>query len=245
MIFIIKNTMTIGQIKSAIEKKLLESYTNNTFSNEIKIFKKLVLENKNIGKLFYLYDELNSKKGLNESVVDTYINECITLFENTINKINPDEFTPLKNWVRNTKTDNLYENIDNLFSYDVTKIDMKIQSRKLVSEQLKKQSDVSKEVINIPLSSSLNIANKVLSQHIEDLSESEKKELIGIITTSDNELKDKFNILKENTISKLLVLKESSDDETSSKIEDTIEKIRFESFDKLNYYRMKVLLESL
>jgi len=237
--------MTIGQIKSAIEKKLLESYTNNTFSNEIKIFKKLVLENKNIGKLFYLYDELNSKKGLNESVVDTYINECITLFENTINKINPDEFTPLKNWVRNTKTDNLYENIDNLFSYDVTKIDMKIQSRKLVSEQLKKQSDVSKEVINIPLSSSLNIANKVLSQHIEDLSESEKKELIGIITTSDNELKDKFNILKENTISKLLVLKESSDDETSSKIEDTIEKIRFESFDKLNYYRMKVLLESL
>lgn len=237
--------MTIGQIKSAIEKKLLESYTNNTFSNEIKIFKKLVLENKNMGKLFYLYDELNSKKGLNESVVDTYINECITLFENTINKINPDEFIPLKNWVRNTKTDNLYENIDNLFSYDVTKIDMKIQSRKLVSEHLKKQSDVSKEVINIPLSSSLNIANKVLSQHIEDLSESEKKELIGIITTSDNELKDKFNILKENTISKLLVLKESSDDETSSKIEDTIEKIRFESFDKLNYYRMKVLLESL
>ena len=237
--------MRIGQIKSAIEKKLLESYTNNTFSNEIKIFKKLVLENKNIGKLFYLYDELNSKKGLNESVVDTYINECITLFENTINKINPDEFIPLKNWVRNTKTDNLYENIDNLFSYDVTKIDVKIQSRKLVSEHLKKQSDVSKEVINIPLSSSLNIANKVLSQHIEDLSESEKKELIGIITTSDNELKDKFNILKENTISKLLVLKESSDDETSIKIEDTIEKIRFESFDKLNYYRMKVLLESL
>ena len=42
--------MTIGQIKSGVEKILLESYSNNTFANEIKVFKKLVLENKNISK---------------------------------------------------------------------------------------------------------------------------------------------------------------------------------------------------
>lgn len=237
--------MTIGQIKSAIEKNLLESYANNTFSNEIKTFKKLVLENKNMSKLFYLYDELNSKKGLNENIVESYINECITLFENTINKMNPNDFNTLKIWVKNIKTDNLYESIDNLFSTDVLKIDIKVQSRKMISEQLKKQPETSKEVINIPLSSSLNIANKVLEQHIQDLSESEKKELIGIISTPDTELKEKFNSLKENTISKLSLLKEESDTETSDRIEETIEKIKNESFDKLNYYRMKVLLDNL
>lgn len=237
--------MTIGQIKSAIEKILLESYSNNTFSSEFKTFRKLVLENKNISKLFYLYEELDSKKGLNENIVDVYINECITLFENTINKMNPNDFNQLKKWVKNTKTDNLYESIDNLFSTDVLKIDIKVQSRKMISEQLKKQPEISKEVINIPLSSSLNIANKVLEQHIQDLSESEKKELIGIVSIPDNELKEKFNTMKEDTISKLNTLKESSDDETSNKISETIEKVKDESYNKLNYYRMKVLLENL
>lgn len=237
--------MTIGYIKSAIEQKLLESYTNNTFSNEIKVFKKLVLENKNISKIFFLYDELNSKKGLNESVVDSYINECITLFENTINKINPNDLTPLKNWISGVKSENIYENIDNLFSTDVLKIDIKVQSRKIISEHLKKESETNKEIINIPLSSSLNIANKVLTNHIQELSESEKKELINIISQPDNELKDKFISLKEDTISKLNIIKENSDKETSEKIEETIEKVKNEKFDKLNFYRMKVLLENL
>ena len=237
--------MTIGQIKSGVEKILLESYSNNTFANEIKVFKKLVLENKNISKIFYLYDELNSKKGLNENIVDSYINECITLYENTINKMDSSEFLSLKRWIKDSKTENLYENIDNLFSSDVLKIDTKVQSRKMISEQLKKQPETSKEVINIPLSSSLNIANKVLEQHIQELSESEKKELVDILSTSDNDLKVKFETLKENTISKLTTLKETSDTETSERIEETIEKVRNESFDKLNFYRMKVLLENL
>ena len=66
-----------GLLKSKIENVLLESYSNNTFKNEITTFKKLVLENKNISNLYYLYDELNSPKSLNESFVNDYINECI------------------------------------------------------------------------------------------------------------------------------------------------------------------------
>ena len=32
----------IGHLKSAIEKKLLESYSDNTFHHEIKTFKKFI-----------------------------------------------------------------------------------------------------------------------------------------------------------------------------------------------------------
>ena len=77
-----------GILKSKIEKVLLESYSNDTFKDELKNFKKLVLENKNISKIFYLYDELSSKKGLKENTVNDYIHECVTMYENTINKIN-------------------------------------------------------------------------------------------------------------------------------------------------------------
>ena len=107
--------MKFGIIKSKIEKLLAESYTTNNFKSEMKTFKMLVLENKNINKLFYLYDELNNNKGISESVVNDYINECITIYENTINKISKKDINTLKLWVSDVKSDNQYENIDNLF----------------------------------------------------------------------------------------------------------------------------------
>ena len=90
-----------GILKSKIEKVLLESYSNDTFKDELKNFKKLVLENKNISKIFYLYDELSSKKGLKENTVNDYIHECITMYENSINKI------------KSSELNNLNENYDN------------------------------------------------------------------------------------------------------------------------------------
>ena len=79
--------MKFGILKSKIENVLLESYKNNTFKNELKTFKKLVIENKNVAKIFYLYDELSSPKGLNESYVNEFINESVKLYEKSISKI--------------------------------------------------------------------------------------------------------------------------------------------------------------
>jgi hypothetical protein len=127
-----------GIIKSKIEDVLLESYKNDTFKEEFKKFKKLVLENKKIRKLFYLYDDLSSNKGLAESIVDDYVNECITIYENTVNKIQESDITPLKLWVKNSKVVNQYNNIDNLFSRDILTIESRITSKKLISETIKK-----------------------------------------------------------------------------------------------------------
>ena len=85
-----------GILKSKVENVLLESYKNDTFKTEIQNFKKLVLENKNINKIFFLYDDLSSDKGLNESVINDYINECVTIYENTINKIKQSDIDNLK-----------------------------------------------------------------------------------------------------------------------------------------------------
>lgn len=234
-----------GLLKSKIETKLLESYSNKTFKSEIKNFKKLVLENKNVSKLFYLYDELNSNKGLNESIVWDYINESIVIYENTINKIKPEDFRNIQSWVSDVKTENKYENIDNLFFVDVLNLESRILSKKVITENLKKPRVEKKESINLPISAMVNIANKTISTFVEGLNESEKKELLEFFSSDDTQLKESFDQIKGDVITKLESLKENTDSLTLIKINETIEKVTSESYNKLTYFKLKNLKESL
>ena len=235
-----------GILKSKVENVLLESYKNDTFKTEIQNFKKLVLENKNINKIFFLYDDLSSDKGLNESVINDYINECITIYENTINKIKQSDIDNLKKWVGNTKAENVYESIDNLFSTDILTIESRINSKKLISESLKKQPKKVQETVNVPLTSMVNIANKTISTYIQNLEESDRKELTDLLTTSDEELKTSYETIKENVISKLTQMKlNESDSTTKETINETISKVSSEKYDKLTYFKLKSLNENL
>ena len=235
-----------GLLKSKIEKLMLESYAKGTFKNEIKNFKTLVLEDKNISRLFYLYDELNSKKGLNESVVDDYIHECITIYENTINKIKESTLLNINKWVNKIDSENDYLNIDNLFTSDVLNIESRIVSKKLIRESLKKKPQVAKESVNLPISTMVNVANKTISNYIENLNESEKKELFDFLKKDDNELKNNFEYLKEEVKNKLIEIKSSSnDDDTKDRINETIEKVSSEKYDKFSYFKLKNLKENL
>ncbi len=75
-----------GELKSKIETHLTESYKKGTLKDNLFVFEELVLKNKNISKIFFLYDELSSNKGLQESVANEFINESITAYENYIIK---------------------------------------------------------------------------------------------------------------------------------------------------------------
>ena len=129
--------MKFGLIKSKIEKLLTESYKKNSFKDTLFVFKELVLENKNISKLYYLYDELSSNKGLNESIASELINQSIVVYENTINKISKKNLEELNLWVGHIKSNNNYENLDNLFSTSVLTLENKIKSKKIILENLK------------------------------------------------------------------------------------------------------------
>ena len=234
-----------GILKSKIEKVLLESYSNDTFKDELKNFKKLVLENKNISKIFYLYDELSSKKGLNENTVNDYIHECITMYENSINKIKSSELNNLKTWVGNVKSDNLYETVDGLFSTDVLTIESKIKSKKLIKESLMVPKPINKEIIKLPLTTMVSVANKTISSYINGLNESEKKDLMKFLSTDDSVLKENFETIKGEVIVKLKTLQEGSDIGTLNTITETIEKVESEKYDKLSYFKLKNLKETL
>lgn len=236
--------MKFGELKSKIEKYLIESYNDNSFKEEFKIFKSLVLENKKIKKLFFVYDELSSNKGYSKDVAEQFINECITIYENTINKITPKEIKLLKLWVSDVKSENQYEDIDSLFSSNILTLENKINSRKNISQILIKENKKS-EVISIPIKSMVNIANQTIESYIKNLSESDKKIFINLMNEDDNKLNKEFDIIKKDLISKLESLKQNSDNETSNRIEESIEKIKSEKYDKLNYFKLKNLKENI
>jgi hypothetical protein len=241
-----KEKMKFGELKSKVENVLMESYIKGTFKSELKNFKNYVLSNKNVTKLFYLYDELNSNKGLNESVVDSFIKECTDTYEKTMANIKTSQLNVIKKWVGKDATPNKYENIDSLFSNDVLVIESKIESKKIISENLKKSPKKIKESFNLPLDSILTVANKTLNSYISNLSESEREELFELLSESDDKLSNEFNSLKSKVMDKLKGISENSDDtETKTKIVETINKINSEKYDKLNYYKLKSLNENI
>jgi hypothetical protein len=238
--------MKFGLLKSKIENCLVESYRKNGLKRDMFVFEELVLKNKSLSTLYLLYDELSKNKGLNESFVNEYINESIILFENTISKVEKSDIKDLNSWVGHIATENRYRDIDNLFSNEASTLEEKLKSKKTISENLKKNTIKEKDVIEVPLKSMVEVANNTIKTHIDSLNESERKQLNVLLSTPDEKLNQKYNFLKEDVIEKLEgLLTENEDSETSGKINETIEKLQTENYDKLNYFKLKQLNENL
>jgi len=238
--------MKFGLLKSKIEKCLVESYTNNTLKRDLFVFDQLVAKNKNINKLYYLYDELSSNKGLNESIASDFVNQSITIYENTINKISKSDLEDLKLWVIDIETKNNYEDIDNVFSNNVLTLENKIKSKNLLIENLKKNEKNDEELKNVTITQMVKVANKTVKNYLSSLSENEKRKLESILLESDEKLKLKYELIKEDVVDKLTELKsKETDNEIKSKITETITKVKNEKYDKLNYFKLQELNKNI
>lgn len=232
--------MTFGQIKTSIEKNLLESYKDQSeFRKTLKEFKSNILNDKTMSKLYSLYDQLNTPQGLSESDAKDYLHEGINLIQSI-----------LPNLRRTTSLteslDNNYKDLDTLVYSSTVDILERVNARKNIIKILSSNKDNLKESINIPLKSMVDVANQTLSTFIENLDESSKKELIKIVSEDTERLKLKFDVLKEMTLGKLNNIKEQNEDsEIKQKISETIGKIETEEFSQINYIRLKNLEQSI
>lgn len=241
--------MKIGILKSRVEKLLSESYGKGTFKEEIKNFNRNVLSNKNISKLFFLYDELSTNKGYEQKLAEDFVFESITMFENIVNKTDKKDLEKLKRWVIGINSHNQYTDIDNLFynSSDVLHLENKVKSKKVVVDTIKKSPiNENKETINLPLSSMVRVANKTIEEFISNLNESEKKELNSLLKEDESILVEKFQYLKDDAVVKLVVVLESESDESvKNTINETIDNIKSKKFDRLEYFKLKNLADNL
>ena len=241
--------MKIGVLKSRVEKLLSESYGKGTFKEEIKNFNRNVLSNKNISKLFFLYDELSTNKGYDQKLAEDFVFESITMFENVINKTDKKDLEKLKKWVISVNSHNQYTDIDNLFynSVDVLHLENKVRSKRVIVEGLKKTPiNENKETILLPLSSMVKVANKTIDDFISNLNESEKKELNTLLSQDETVLREKYQRLKDEAIVKLIVVLESENEQSvKNTINETIDNIKSKKFDRLEYFKLKNLVNNI
>jgi len=232
--------MTFGIVKSLIEKNLLESYKNETeFKKTLREFKHNVLSNKAMSKAYAIYDQLSSPQGLSEQDAKDFIEEGISL----LNKILPSIKLPIS---LSEKTENNYTEIDTLVYSQGVNLLERLNAKKSILKVISSTKETIKENINIPISSMVSIANQTVNNYILSLDENSKKEFFQIVSEDVKTLETKFETIKESAISKLTALQNSEDSQDiKTKILETIDKVKSEKFDQLNFLKLKNLEESI
>lgn len=231
--------MTFGQIKSIIEKNLVESYRDtSSFKQTLKEFKHNVLSNKSFSKIYSIYDDLSTPQGLTEVDAKEFLEEAVNVIRHLLEK------TSLPK--NGEKSNNIYENIDNIVYFNKVDIKERLNSKKVIISKLMESKGQIKEVPKIPIKSMVSIANQTLSNYVDNLDENSRKEIFHVIATNNTDLENEFATLKESAVNKLKVLSDKEKDtELKTKITETIGKIESEKFDQINYVRLKKLEESI
>lgn len=235
--------MKIGILKSKVEKFLVESMSNNTFKSEIKTFKSLVLEDKDIAKAFYIYDVLDRKRGMLKEDASSLIDECIRQFEKL--NLTTKKLTKLNSWVKGvTINENSYKQIDNVLDTDNILLESILESKKSLIKKIT-SSEKKVEMSNLPLEKVYEVAENTTKNFLMDLSEQELKTLNKYLTLSEGEIQNKYSVISEMTIEKLEEMKDVSDSETKSKIDETINRIKSDFPNQINLVRLKKLFNTL
>jgi hypothetical protein len=231
--------MTFGQIKSIIEKNLVESYKDtSTFKKTLKEFKHNILTNKSFSKIYSIYDDLSSPQNLTETEAKEFLEEAVNVVRHLLEKT-----TLPKN---GEQSSNIYEDIDNVVYFNKVDIKERLNSKKNIISKLMESKGQTNESVKIPLKSMVSIANQTISKYVENLDEASRKEIFHILAKSSSDLEDEFGNLKESAVNKLKVLSSKENDiDLKSKISETISKIEAEKYDQINYVRLKKLEESI
>lgn len=231
---------TFGLLKTKIESLLTESYKKNSFKEKIKIFKTLVLENKEFAQIYYIYENLSKPQDFSDETSKLFIDESVLMLTKLSKQVKTKD---IEKWVKDIKVENAYGDIDSILSPKVLQIESIIKSKKRIMETLQGKK-TTESLINLPIKTMVNLANKGLSEFVLTMDEGSKKELTDIISLSSDEVKTSFNVLRETTIKKLEdTLLEQTDIDMVKKINDTIEKIKSDTPTNLSLYKLRKLSE--
>ena len=222
--------MTFGTIKSIIENNLLESYKDEKeFKKSLREFKHNVLSDKSMSKAYTLYDQLSSAQGLSEETAKEYLEEGVNLLQ----KILPNIRLPKSS---SKNVNNKYFDIDALVYTNKLDLLERVQAKKNIVSLLTSANNTVKESINIPVKSMVNIANQTLRNYIDTLDENSKKEFLQLISEDTKSLETKFETIRESAIKKLQTILEKEEEfELKTKLSETIDKLKIEKFDQLNF----------
>jgi hypothetical protein len=241
---------TFGLIKTKLEEASIIAYKNNKFDSFIKGFKGLVLENKDLCELYYIYEDLYTNKGLDRDIADDYINETIE-YSKILIKENQDDINFINKWLDKNLVDtknNNYSDLDTLiYSNSIKNLEKVLESKKQIKNTLIKESkkDTSTDSVSLPLETMVKMYESNLKKDL-NLNENEVKEITKIKNLSKDEIENEIKELSESIISKLKPsLNESTDSELNEKIQSTIDRVKNTKIDHYNLYKLRKLNDGL
>jgi hypothetical protein len=240
---------SFGEIKTSIEKTLVENYGKDSFKTFMKEFKKNILDDKQISEMYFLYDALSKPSGFNKENVGEYVNESTDVLKDLIQK-NTEKLQQLSTWVEQMIQidENEYQNIDSVvYNKSVKNLDKVVESKNIIKSILvSEKKEVVKESTNIPLSSMLKIASNVFNSKYENISEEEKNELKSLLGLGKKETANQVQSLTEEVLGKLQnKLNEEEDKEIQAMIETTISRVKESKEDLVSLYKLKQLNSGL
>ena len=240
---------TFGTIKTKIEKASIGLYGKPEFKTYMSQLKTMVLENKDLSELYYIYDDLSKKKELSNDIATDYINESIEYSQILIEN-NERSLKNVDEWISSIvkKSVNNYKDIDvTIYNKSIKNLETVLEFKKrIINTIISEDKAEIKESINLPLKTMLRVANDRLNKELSNISESERKELIELSSLSDKSIKLEIDTLKENVISNLKTsLNESKENDLKDTIENTIKKISESKYDKYNLYQLRKLNQGL
>jgi hypothetical protein len=242
---------SFGIIKTKIEKLFESTYGKQDFKTHIKSFKSMILENSDLCEVYYIYDELSSKKGLNEDIVDEYISESFEQLRSLIDD-NQNEINKISQWIEQLviENNNNYSDIDiQVYTKNITKnLESLLESKNRIKKNLLSTDivEVNESNLNIPISSMLQIATKTFNKEFSLLNEEDKKELKFFTSLSKTQLIEEIDKSKKSVSYKLSNnLNESNDEELKEKIQKTLNKINETDYTLTSLYKLKQLEKGL
>ena len=232
--------MRFGELLSRIEKKMVDSYVNESIKDDLKNFKNLVLNNKGLSSMYSIYNQLSKKQGLDKETGELFIKESVRQIEKIVPSL---QTKKVAEWVSNVVCENQYGDIDKLVYAGANTILESVEGRKNVLNTITSTETI-KESINLPIETIFGIANKQVEKYISEMDETSKSDLAKVLMTEDTELSKEFDSLKEKTIETLSSLNEN-DEDTKRKLQETINQIKEDVYSKINYVRLYNLYSNL
>jgi hypothetical protein len=240
-----------GILKTKILKKLTESYSNKN-KGEVKDILNTIKENKDFKEMYLFYEEIENKYFDDKEIAKLYVEEIQSVLKNKLEKIadfTKDLDTKLKDVEINENE--LYSNLDSLIQEEnLSNIDKKIIAKKKLVEHLTtKKEIVKKEETQIVENENLLyavLANNFNVLYNNSLNESQKEELQGILSLTDEDLEVKIGDLKESILGQVGdILSESKDSDLTGKLTKVKDEVNEMKPSKFNYYRLVQLKNGL
>jgi len=240
-----------GVLKTKILKKLTESYSNKNKS-EVKDILNTIKENKDFKEMYLFYEEIENKYFDDKEIAKLYVEEIQSVLKDKSDKIasfTKKLNTKLKDVEINENE--LYSNLDFLVQEEnLSNVDKKIIAKKKLVEHLTTKKEIVKKE-ETQLVENENLLYAVLANNFNvlynnSLNESQKKELQGILSLTDEDLEVKISDLKESILGQVgNILSESKDGDLTSKLTKVKDEVNEMKSSKFNYYRLVQLKNGL